>query len=61
VNFHVNFNLLLNKYIVHPLVKIKTLIISRCTAQLRKKKHFFCYVVECIFECVVLMCLLREG
>jgi hypothetical protein len=32
VNFNVNFNVLLSKYIVHPLVKIKkTLIISRCT------------------------------
>jgi hypothetical protein len=29
VNFNVNFNVLLSKYIVHPLVKIKkTLIIS---------------------------------
>jgi len=26
VNFNVNFNVLLSKYKVHPLVKIKTLI-----------------------------------
>jgi hypothetical protein len=38
VNFNVNFNVLLSKYIVHPLVKIeKTLIVSRCTVQLRNK------------------------
>jgi len=37
VNFNVNFNVLLSKYIVHGLVKIKrTLMISRCTVQLRK-------------------------
>jgi len=30
VNFNVNFNVLLSKYIVHPLVKIKrTLIVCR--------------------------------
>jgi len=34
-NCNVNFYALLNKYIVHPLVKIKeTLMISRCTVQL---------------------------
>jgi hypothetical protein len=39
VNFHVNFNVLLSKYIVHLLVKIKkTLIITSCTVQLWKKK-----------------------
>ena len=40
MNSNVNFNVLLNKYIVHTVVKIKrTLIISRCTVQLRKKKE----------------------
>jgi hypothetical protein len=40
VNFNLNFNVLLRKYIVHTLVKIKeTLIILRCTVQLRKKKN----------------------
>jgi len=39
VNFNVNFNVLLSKYIVHLLVKIKkTLIISRCMVKPRKKK-----------------------
>ena len=42
MNFNVNFNVLLSKYIVRPLVKIKkTLIISSCTLQPRgggKKK-----------------------
>jgi len=34
VNFNINFNVLLSKYIVHPLVKIKkTLVISRCTVK----------------------------
>jgi hypothetical protein len=38
VNFNVNFNISLSKYIVRPLVKIKkTLIISRRTVKLRKK------------------------
>ena len=37
MNFTVNFNVLLSKYIVHPLVEIKKiLIISRCTVQPRK-------------------------
>jgi len=37
-NFNVNFNVVLSKYIFHPMVKIKkTLIISRCTVQLWKK------------------------
>ena len=37
MNFNVNFDILLNKYLVHPLVKInRSLIISRCTVQLRK-------------------------
>jgi len=33
-NFNVNFNVLLNKYMVHRLVEIKRLIVSRCTVQL---------------------------
>jgi hypothetical protein len=41
VNFNLNFNVLLSKNIVNPLVKIKkkTLIISRCTVQLRKNGY----------------------
>jgi hypothetical protein len=47
VNFNVNFNIFLSKYIVHPLVKIKEiLIISRCTVQLWKKS----YSVHLIFS-----------
>jgi hypothetical protein len=39
VNFTVNFNILLSKYIVILLVKIKkTLIMLRCMVQLCKKK-----------------------
>ena len=35
MNFNVNFNVLLSKYMVHPLIKIKkTLTISRCMTQL---------------------------
>jgi len=29
VNFNVNFNVFLSKYIVHPLVKIKRTLMSR--------------------------------
>jgi len=37
MNFNVNFNVLLSKYVVHPLVKTeKTLIVSRCTVKLWK-------------------------
>jgi hypothetical protein len=36
VNFNVNFNVLLSKYIVHPLVKIKmTLTICKITVYLQ--------------------------
>ena len=43
MNFNVNFIVLLSKYIVHPLVKIKkkTLIISRCSVKLWKKLNMF--------------------
>jgi len=35
MHFNINFNVLLSKYIVHLLVKVKkTLIISICTVQL---------------------------
>ena len=39
MNFNVNFNVFLSKYIVHPLVKIKNnLRISRRKVQLLKKR-----------------------
>jgi len=38
VNFNVNFNVPLSKYVVSPLVKIKkTVVISRCTVQPQKQ------------------------
>jgi len=41
VNFHVNFNVLLSIYIIHPLVKMKnTLIVSRCTVKPREKNRY---------------------
>ena len=46
MNFNVNFNVLLSKYIVHPLVKIKrTLIISRCTVQPQKRREKYEYAI----------------
>ena len=55
MNFNVNFNVLLSKYIVHQLVEIKkTLIITRCTVQLRKKTFsLFAFTPRKIFIAVL--------
>jgi hypothetical protein len=62
VNFHVNFNVLLNKYAYSASVgENKDFNNIKMHGTTMKKKFTFCYVVKCIFEYVVLMCLLREG
>ena len=41
MNFNVNFNVLLSKYIVHPLVKLKTLLNVRYTECPRRNGQNF--------------------
>jgi hypothetical protein len=50
VNFNVNFNILLSKYIVRLMVGIKsTLIISRCTVQLWGGLGlWFVFLLDCL-------------
>jgi hypothetical protein len=52
----VNVNVLLSKYIVHPSVKInKTLIITRCTVQLWKKRRLLRSKAVCTYPLVLLL------
>jgi hypothetical protein len=55
VNFNVNFNVLLSKYILHPLVKIKKILItSRCMYSYEKKYSVcfftFCHEVDILYK-----------